>query len=224
MAIPELDRPAKKRDPFFLFLRHMDPHASYLPPYPYERFYHGDELDPENKSMKAGDEFRSPSATSSPPDAARHHRQRLRHRPVRRRDVATGRQRSARSSRRWGLRLSKTPSSSSMAITARRSTITNAGSITTACVRADAGGAVDHSLPGQDARREACAASISTGDLVPTLLELAELQHDDLTFDGRSLMTVRGEEASHESEFDITECMWMRKYGLAHAAVEADHR
>jgi arylsulfatase A-like enzyme len=51
-------------------------------------------------------------------------------------------------------------------------------------------------------------------DLVPTLLELAELTHDDLEMDGRSLMPmVRGEVASHESEIYITECTWMRKHG-----------
>ena len=52
VAIPELNRLAKRRGPFFLFLRHMDPHAPYLPPEPYERmFYHGDECDPKNRSM-----------------------------------------------------------------------------------------------------------------------------------------------------------------------------
>ena len=52
VAIPELDRLARRRGPFFLFLRHMDPHAPYLPPEPYERmFYHGDECDPKNRSM-----------------------------------------------------------------------------------------------------------------------------------------------------------------------------
>jgi arylsulfatase A-like enzyme len=51
-------------------------------------------------------------------------------------------------------------------------------------------------------------------DLVPTLLELAELRHDDIEMDGRSLLPmVRGEVASHESEFYITECTWMRKHG-----------
>ncbi|MCB0053430.1 MAG: sulfatase-like hydrolase/transferase, partial [Caldilinea sp.] len=53
VAIPELDRLARKRDPFFLFLRHMDPHSPYLPPAPYERmFYHGNEFDKRNKSME----------------------------------------------------------------------------------------------------------------------------------------------------------------------------
>src|SRR6266849_4579399 len=53
VAIPELDRLVSQDQPFFLFLRHMDPHAPYLPPAPYERmFYHGNESDPNHKSME----------------------------------------------------------------------------------------------------------------------------------------------------------------------------
>ncbi len=53
VALPELTRLAGCGKPFFLFLRHMDPHAPYLPPRPFERiFYGGDEFDPENKSME----------------------------------------------------------------------------------------------------------------------------------------------------------------------------
>ena len=53
VALPELDRLARSKQPFFLFLRHMDPHAPYLPPEPYERmFYHGNENDKRNKSME----------------------------------------------------------------------------------------------------------------------------------------------------------------------------
>ena len=52
-ALPELKRLAGQDKPFFLFLRHMDPHSPYLPPGPFERmFYGGDELDPDNKSME----------------------------------------------------------------------------------------------------------------------------------------------------------------------------
>ncbi len=52
-AIPELDRLAARDKPFFLFLRHMDPHSPYLPPAPFERmFYSGDEFDPQNESME----------------------------------------------------------------------------------------------------------------------------------------------------------------------------
>ncbi len=52
-ALPELRRLAKSKKPFFLFLRHMDPHSPYLPPRPYDRaFYNNpDELDKKNKSM-----------------------------------------------------------------------------------------------------------------------------------------------------------------------------
>ncbi|MGP4038685.1 sulfatase family protein [Gracilibacillus sp. D59] len=53
VAIPELKRLNEADKPFFLFLRHMDPHSPYLPPKPFERiFYDGDEKDPTNKSMQ----------------------------------------------------------------------------------------------------------------------------------------------------------------------------
>jgi arylsulfatase A-like enzyme len=52
VAIPELKEMAKGDKPFFLFLRHMDPHSPYLPPGPFERmFYDGDERDPGNHSL-----------------------------------------------------------------------------------------------------------------------------------------------------------------------------
>jgi arylsulfatase A-like enzyme len=52
-------------------------------------------------------------------------------------------------------------------------------------------------------------------DFVPTLLDLADIQPEpEIAFDGRSLMPMaRGEVASHESSFYITECTWMRKHG-----------
>ncbi len=50
-------------------------------------------------------------------------------------------------------------------------------------------------------------------DLAPTLLELAGVR-TDIAFDGRSLMKlVRGRKASFESAMYITECTWMRKHG-----------
>ncbi len=53
VAIPELKELAAQDKPFFLFLRHMDPHSPYLPPLPFERiFYGGDEFDPNNKSLE----------------------------------------------------------------------------------------------------------------------------------------------------------------------------
>ena len=50
-ALPLLESMADK--PFFLFMRHMDPHAPYLPPPPFPRmFYEGDEKDPSKHSME----------------------------------------------------------------------------------------------------------------------------------------------------------------------------
>ena len=52
VAIPELKSLAAGDKPFFLFLRHMDPHSPYLPPCPFERiFYDGNEFDPNNHSL-----------------------------------------------------------------------------------------------------------------------------------------------------------------------------
>jgi arylsulfatase A-like enzyme len=53
VSFPELKRLAGEDQPFFLFLRHMDPHSPYLPPRPFDRlFYGGDEFDPGNKSLE----------------------------------------------------------------------------------------------------------------------------------------------------------------------------
>jgi arylsulfatase A-like enzyme len=50
-------------------------------------------------------------------------------------------------------------------------------------------------------------------DLVPTLLELADIDAG-IQFDGRSLLPmVRGEIVPQRDEFYITECTWMRKHG-----------
>ncbi len=59
ITIPELKRLAEDDKPFFLFLRHMDPHSPYLPPEPYERiFYDGNETDPTNESLNKMKEFK----------------------------------------------------------------------------------------------------------------------------------------------------------------------
>jgi hypothetical protein len=50
-------------------------------------------------------------------------------------------------------------------------------------------------------------------DIVPTVLELAEIEVED-TFDGKSLVPMAyGEELTHDPEFYFTECTWMRKHG-----------
>ncbi len=53
VTLPEMKRLAGGSKPFFLFMRHMDPHSPYLPPQPFERlFYAGNEKDPANASLK----------------------------------------------------------------------------------------------------------------------------------------------------------------------------
>ena len=52
VTIPELKSLAAEDKPFFLFMRHMDPHSPYLPPAPFERiFYDGNEYDKSNHSL-----------------------------------------------------------------------------------------------------------------------------------------------------------------------------
>ncbi len=59
VAIPELERLAKGDKPFFLFLRHMDPHSPYLAPAPFrDMFFQGDAFDPNDRRMQKVYDFR----------------------------------------------------------------------------------------------------------------------------------------------------------------------
>lgn len=214
VAIPELDRLAAEGKPFYLFLRHMDPHAPYLPPYPYERaFYHGNECDPANKSMEPVmafkpfcDFFRSwmpPGITDKDYVIAQY-------------DGAIAYMDAA--------------------IQTIFTAIESLGILddTIVVINSDHGetlydhecyfdhhGIYDVTLhvpliiryPAKVPAGRRVSGFNQHKDLVPTLLELAEIE-TGIRFDGRSLMPmVRGEVPSHESEFYITECTWMRKHG-----------
>ncbi len=53
VAKPLLDKLAKGKQHWLLFMRHMDPHTPYLPPAPFDRmFYQGNECARGNKSMQ----------------------------------------------------------------------------------------------------------------------------------------------------------------------------
>ena len=59
VVLPELDRLAAEDKPFFLFMRHMDPHSPYLPPVPFQdMFFQGDAFDPEDKRMQKVYDFK----------------------------------------------------------------------------------------------------------------------------------------------------------------------
>lgn len=215
VAIPELDRLARKRDPFFLFLRHMDPHAPYLPPAPFERmFYHGNEFDKRNKSMEpvmAFKPFRDFFASWMPPGVTD------KEYIIAQYDGAVAYMDAA-------------IQSIFMALEAR-----SLAENTIVVINGDHGETLyDHDCyfdhhgmyeptlvvpliiryPGKAPAGMRVKGYNQHKDLVPTLVELAGIERPDLSFDGRSLMPmVRGEVASYESEFYITECTWMRKHG-----------
>ncbi len=214
VALPELDRLVKEKAPFFLFLRHMDPHAPYLPPQPFEHaFYHGDECDPRNKSMEpvmAFKPFRDFFASWMPPGIAD-------------KDYVIAQYDGAVAY-----------------MDAAIQTIFNAlqahGILdnTIVVVNADHGetlydhecwfdhhGIYDNVLhvpliiryPALVPAGKRVKGYNRQQDLTPTVLELAGIDAG-IQFDGQSLMKlVRGEAASFDSEFYITECTWMRKHG-----------
>jgi arylsulfatase A-like enzyme len=215
VAIPELEKLSKKRDPFFLFLRHMDPHAPYLPPAPYERaFYHGNETDPKNKSMKPVMEFkpfRDFFASWMPPGISD-------------KDYVIAQYDGA---------IAYMDAAIQTIFTALEAK--GLAENTIVVINGDHGETLyehdcyfDHHglyectltvplilrYPGRVPAGLRIKGYNQHKDIVPTLLELAEIERPNINFDGRSLMQmVRGEVTSFDSEMYITECTWMRKHG-----------
>ena len=219
VTIPEMERLAKEKEPFFLFLRHMDPHAPYLPPVPYERmFYHGDECNPRNKSMEpvmSFKPFRDFFATWMPPGISD-------------KDYVIAQYDGA-------------IAYMDACIQTIFTTLEAQGILdkTIVVINSDHGetlydhdcyfdhhGIYDTTLhvpliiryPGKVPSGKRISGYTQHIDLVPTLLELADLNPAELgvsyPFDGQSVMDlVRGEVPSHQNEYYITECTWMRKHG-----------
>jgi arylsulfatase A-like enzyme len=194
----------------------MDPHAPYLPPAPFERmFYHGNERDPKNRSMDpvlAFKPFRDFFASWMPPGIAD-------------KDYVIAQYDGA-------------VAYMDASIQALFAALESLGILdqTIVVVNGDHGetlydhecffdhhGLYDPTLhvplilryPAKVPAGKRVAGYNRHQDLVPTILELAEIEKPaDVTFEGRSLMDlVRGVVASHEPEFYITECTWMRKHG-----------
>jgi arylsulfatase A-like enzyme len=214
VAIPELKRLADGDQPFYLFLRHMDPHAPYLPPAPFERmFYHGDECDPANRTMEPVMTFKPFCdffASWMPPGISD-------------KDYVIAQYDGA---------VAYMDSAIATILTAIEALGIAEDAIVV--VNSDHGETLydhecwfDHhgiydtvlhvplivSAPGRLPAGKRVAGFNQHKDLVPTLLDLAGLPVSE-SFDGRSLLPmVRGDVASHESSFYITECTWMRKHG-----------
>ena len=215
VAIPELERLASKRKPFFLFLRHMDPHAPYLPPEPYERmFYHGDACDPANKSMDpvmSFKPFRDFFASWMPPGVSDQEY------VVAQYDGAIAYMDACIQSIFTTL--------DTLGVADETLVIVNGDHGETLYEHEcwfDHHGMYDNVLhvpliiryPGKVPAGRRVAGFNLHQDLMPTILDLAELDSSEISFDGASLMPmVQGDVASHASEFYITECTWMRKHG-----------
>jgi len=214
VAIPELDRLASKNKPFLLFLRHMDPHAPYLPPAQFERtFYHGNETDPANRSMDpvlAFKPFRDFHASWLPPGISD-------------KDYVIA---------QYDGEIAYMDSCIQVIFNAleARGILDE----TIVVINSDHGETLyDHDCyfdhhglyeptlhvpliiryPGKIPAGKRVKGLNLQHDLMPTLLELAEIP-TEIPFTGKSLLPmISGEVPSHMPEFYITECTWMRKHG-----------
>ncbi|MFC1671727.1 sulfatase [Planctomycetota bacterium] len=214
VAVPELDRLARSKKPFFLFLRHMDPHSPYMPPPPYDRmFYHGNECDPKNKSMKPVFDFKPfadyflswmpPGLTDKDYVIAQY-------------DGAVAYMDAC--IQRLFTQLE------TLGIADDTIVVVNSDHGETLYDHEcwfDHHGIYDCTLtvpliiryPKKMPAGTRIAGYNQHMDLVPTLLELAGIR-TDITFDGQSLMKlVSGKKSSFASSFYISECTWMRKHG-----------
>jgi arylsulfatase A-like enzyme len=214
VTIPELDRLSKQKKPFLLFLRHMDPHAPYLPPAPYERmFYHGNESDPENHSLDpvmSFKPFRDFFATWFPPNCSDAEYVKAQY------DGEVAYMDACLQTIFTALK--------HLGLEENTIVVLNSDHGETLYDHEcyfDHHGMYDQTLhvplilryPGHIPGGKRISGFNTHKDLVPTLLEMAGIE-SEINFDGRSLLPmVRGEVASHESEFYITECTWMRKHG-----------
>ncbi len=212
--LPELERLCDADEPFFVLLRHMDPHAPYLPPEPFERmYYHGDELDPTNKSMEpvmAFKPFRDFFASWMPPG-------------ITDKDYVIAQYDGAIAYMDVAIQTILTLLET-LGVLDNTIVVLNSDHGETLYEHEcffDHHGLYDSNLhvpliiryPSKVPAGKRISGYNQHKDLMPTLLELAQIDCD-IDFDGQSLMgMVEGDVSSHESEIYITECTWMRKYG-----------
>lgn len=214
VAVPELERLAAEGKPFLLFLRHMDPHSPYLPPHPYERmFYHGDECDPNNRSMDPVMSFKpfcDYFASWLPPGISDAEY------VVAQYDGAIAYMDACMATLFEAI--------DSLGIEEDTIVVINSDHGETLYEHEcwfDHHGMYDNTLhvpliiryPGRMPMMARVPGFCQHKDLVPTLLDLARIK-TRIKFDGRSLVPLAfGEVPTHETEFYITECTWMRKHG-----------
>ena len=214
VAMPEIERLAKSTKPFYIMLRHMDPHSPYLPPKPFDRmFYYGDECDPKNKSMEPVKAFKvfwdyfaawMPAGITDKDYIIAQY------------DGAIAYMDACIQNIFMQLE--------TMGILDDTIVVINADHGETLYDHQcwfDHHGLYDVTLrvpliiryPKKLPRGQRVAGFNQHKDLVPTVLELAGVK-TDVKFDGQSLTKlVKGQKPSFDSSFYITECTWMRKHG-----------
>ena len=214
VAVPELERLSKSKKPFFLFLRHMDPHAPYLPPAPFERmFYSGNEFDPKNKSMEPVFNFKPFCdffADWMPPGVTdRHYIDAQYDGAIAYMDACI---------QRIITRVSELGLEDDTLIVINGD---HGETLYEHDCWYDHHGMYDNTLyvpliirlPGKVPAGHRVKGTSLHQDLVPTVLQLLNIKND-ISFDGQSLLPlISGKRASNYSEFYITECTWMRKHG-----------
>jgi arylsulfatase A-like enzyme len=214
VAIPELKRLARKRQPFLLFLRHMDPHSPYLPPEPFERiFYGGNEKDKKNHSIQpvmAFKPFCDYFASWFPPGLQDIEYVSAQY------DGEVAYMDAAIANIFAALETQGVMDETLVVITSDHGETLNDHD----CYF-DHHGLYDVTLhvpmiiryPGKVPANHRVSGYSWHPDIVPTVLELAGIP-SEIKFDGASLMPMaHGAVPSHRGEFYLTECTWMRKHG-----------
>ena len=213
VAIPELERLAAEDKPFFLFLRHMDPHSPYLPPEPFRRiFYQNNEFDPANRSLEPVYQFKPfcdyfyswfPEGCTDKDYVVAQYAGEVAYMDACIQSLLT---------KLEDLGLEEN--------TLVVFTSDHGETLYDHECWFDHHGMYDCTLTVPLAfklKGQTCARRLSDycqlKDVMPTVLDLMGIK-TKIKFDGRNLMKrVRGEGLAQESEMYITECTWMRKHG-----------
>lgn len=217
VAIPALEELVRSGQPWLLFMRHMDPHAPYLPPAPFDRiFYSGDPCAAETDTMGGVRNF-APFANFHlswmPPGITDINY------VVAQYDGALAYMDAC--IQRILTRLEELGQRDNTLIVF---TADHGETLTEHDCYFDHHGLYDptlhvpliYSCPGYLPVGQRVGGNVLHEDLVPTILEILGLGGKGLQrkFDGHSAMSlIRGEASPLHSEFYITECTWMRKRG-----------
>jgi arylsulfatase A-like enzyme len=214
VTIPEFKRLAASRKPFFLFLRHMDPHSPYLPPRPFERlFYDGNEFDRKNHSLDALHKFapfRDYFASWFPPRCTD------KEYIIAQYDGAVAYMDACIGNLFTTLQTLGVEEDTLVVITSD-----HGETLYDHDCHFDHHGLYDCTLhiplvfvlPGRISAGQRFRDFCHMKDITPTILDLMKVK-TNIGYDGRSLLPLmRGGKRVQEPECYITECTWMRKHG-----------